>query len=205
MSPAHPSVAVITPTWDRHDRLFDRCIPSVEAQDYEGEVVHVVASDGPDAVLAARMNSERPRLVASFELDERPVHDRWGTVARRTGATLAISAGFQVIAYLDDDNAYRPDHLRLLVDLLVSSRADWAYSMMQRQPSGSVVGESPPKYAQLDTSTLIHRAHLLGQANWRYEPGQPTIDWDLAQRWLEIGATWAFLQQITVDYYQQGH
>ena len=43
--------SVITPTWQRHDALLQRCIPSVLAQDYPA-VEHVIASDGPDDYLA---------------------------------------------------------------------------------------------------------------------------------------------------------
>ena len=48
---AVPLVSVITPTWQRHALLLDRCIPSVAAQDYPN-VDHVVVSDGPDPALA---------------------------------------------------------------------------------------------------------------------------------------------------------
>lgn len=42
-----PLVSVITPTWNRHDLLLTRCLPSVQAQDYPA-VEHVIISDGPD-------------------------------------------------------------------------------------------------------------------------------------------------------------
>ncbi len=40
-------VSVITPTWNRHDLLLNRCIPSVEAQTYP-DIEHIIVSDGPD-------------------------------------------------------------------------------------------------------------------------------------------------------------
>ena len=62
-----PTVSVVTPTWQRHDLLMDRCIPSVAAQDYP-DVEHVICSDGPDPDLAERLaplqaDLERLRLV----------------------------------------------------------------------------------------------------------------------------------------------
>src|SRR5215472_1068898 len=47
-----PRISVITPTWQRARLLTRRCIPSVLAQDYEGEIEHVIVSDGPDPDLA---------------------------------------------------------------------------------------------------------------------------------------------------------
>src|SRR5262252_1881600 len=45
-----PSVDVVTPTWERHDVLLNRAIPSVQAQTYPN-VRHIVVSDGPDMEL----------------------------------------------------------------------------------------------------------------------------------------------------------
>ena len=46
-----PTCSVITSTWQRHEALLQRAIPSVLAQTYP-DVRHVIASDGPDDYLA---------------------------------------------------------------------------------------------------------------------------------------------------------
>jgi hypothetical protein len=50
MSTGIPQVTIVTPTWQRHDLLLNRAIPSVQAQGYPG-VEHLVISDGPDPPL----------------------------------------------------------------------------------------------------------------------------------------------------------
>ena len=196
---AVPLVSVITPTWQRHDLLLDRCIPSVAAQDYPA-VQHVIVSDGPDNVLAGKIAG---RSCGAVVWDALPAHDpaaRWGHWARLRGLELATG---EYIAYLDDDNAFRPGHLaKLAAALDADPSAGFAYSQIMMHNGGSsyVVGVPPPAYGQIDTSAIMHRRRLLDTATWRDE-GQVTIDWDIVERWLHAGAGWAHVPEVTADYY----
>lgn len=199
-----PLVSVITPTWQRHERLLLRCIPSVEAQTYPN-VEHVVVSDGPDDDLMWKLAALGAPAGQWRRYTQLAAHDptvRWGTAARLRGIDLARGA---LIAYLDDDNAYRPDHLTILVAALDASGADFAYSCMDcYRPDGTAaykVGDMPPSYGQIDTSLIVHRRELLDRATWRYIDGLPTIDWDIVERWLNAGATWTHVPATTVDYH----
>ena len=196
---AVPLISVITPTWQRHDLLLDRCIPSVAAQDYPA-VQHVIVSDGPDNVLAGKVIA---RSCGALVWDALPAHDpgaRWGHRARLRGLELATG---EYIAYLDDDNAYRPGHLaKLAAALNADPSAGFAYSQIMMHNGGSsyVVGVPPPAYGQIDTSAIMHRRRLLDTATWR-DAGQLTIDWDIVERWLHAGAGWAHVPEVTADYY----
>ena len=196
---AVPLISVITPTWQRHDLLLDRCIPSVAAQDYPA-VQHVIVSDGPDNVLAGKIVAGSCGAVV---WDALPAHDpaaRWGHWARLRGLELATG---EYIAYLDDDNAFRPGHLaKLAAALDADPSAGFAYSQIMMHNGGSsyVVGVPPPAYGQIDTSAIMHRRGLLDTATWRDE-GQVTIDWDIVERWLHAGAGWAHVPEVTADYY----
>ena len=196
---AVPLISVITPTWQRHDLLLDRCIPSVAAQDYPA-VQHVIVSDGPDNVLAGKIAG---RSCGAVVWDALPAHDpaaRWGHWARLRGLELATG---EYIAYLDDDNAFRPGHLaKLAAALDADPSAGFAYSQIMMHNGGSsyVVGVPPPAYGQIDTSAIMHRRGLLDTATWRDE-GQVTIDWDIVERWLHAGTGWAHVPEVTADYY----
>ena len=196
---AVPLISVITPTWQRHDLLLDRCIPSVAAQDYPA-VQHVIVSDGPDNVLAGKIAG---RSCGAVVWDALPAHDpaaRWGHWARLRGLELATG---EYIAYLDDDNAFRPGHLaKLAAALDADPSAGFAYSQIMMHNGGSsyVVGVPPPAYGQIDTSAIMHRRRLLDTATWRDE-GQVTIDWDIVERWLHAGTGWAHVPEVTADYY----
>jgi GT2 family glycosyltransferase len=199
-------ITVITPTWQRHDLLINRCIPSVAEQHAAGhDIEHIVVSDGPDPELARRLAAECPH-VRYAELDDHNPAVRWGVRARLHGLTLAADG---LIGWLDDDNAYRRYHIKQCAAALdADPAAGFAYSWAQfHGPAGQwLVGSDPPTYGGIDTSVIVHRKHLTDQiATWRDDgPQQITIDWDLVQRWLTAGITWAFVPATTVDYYVSG-
>src|SRR5580765_6740449 len=127
-----PLVSVITPhkPGERYDWIFDRCIASVQGQSYP-HIEHVIISDGPDAELA-KLIARIPGWpgLSNIRFDQLPVNPdpRWGTRAREYGC--AMSEG-ELIAYLDDDDAYRPEHCALLVRALQEHpEAGLAYSRM---------------------------------------------------------------------------
>jgi glycosyltransferase involved in cell wall biosynthesis len=200
---AEPLITVVTPTWQRTDLVTTRCIPSVLNQDYPN-VEHVVVADGQDLALGREIAHMFPAELESGRLKfaELDTHDhayRWGHRARLRG--LELAAG-DVVAYLDDDNAYRPQHLRVLAAALAAAPADWGYSqsMMHGHGPSYIVGAAPPGCGSLDTSAMMHRTGLLDKATWRDE-GQETVDWDLAERWLAGYASYVFWPEVTVDYY----
>jgi hypothetical protein len=47
----------------------------------------------------------------------------------------------------------------------------------------------------------MHRRELLDVATWRCNGHQQTVDWDLVCRWVDAGVTWAFVHEVTADYY----
>lgn len=188
-------ITAVTPTWKRAALLASRCIPSVQAQTYTGLVEHVVVSDGPDAELVVP-----PEL--GIRLEFLPVHEpapNRGIWARRRGADLAEG---DLIAYLDDDNAWRPGHLELLATALESSGADFAYSRARCTAQGLTwtIGSEPPQFGQIDTSLIVHRRELLETATWEPSPVTPA-DWHLVRRWVDAGARWVHVPRVTLDYY----
>lgn len=194
-----PLVSVVTPTWQRHDKLFGRSLPSVEAQLYP-HVEHIVVSDGPDDDLYSALKA-RPRPGLRYA--ELPAHDptaRWGHWARLAGIDLAKG---DIIAYLDDDNSFRPSHLLRTVDALTAKPdAGFAYSrvLMHIYSQEYEIGLDPPRYGQIDTSCIVHRKEILKQHTW--QQSLPSIDWDLVERWMVAGIDWAFVPETTVDYFR---
>lgn len=186
-----PKISVITPTWQRARLLLNRCIPSVLAQDYDGEIEQVIVSDGPDSALA-----DVPGVA--FLPAHLPAPNK-GIWARLAGVRMATG---DLIAYLDDDNAWRPQHLRLLEQAIREQDVSFAYSRAQCSNGNGCrwqVGCAPPVFGQIDTSLIVHKRGLLETANW--EPSGRPADWHLADRWLQAGARWAFVPEITLDYY----
>ena len=186
-----PLVSVVTPTWQRHGFLLDRCAPSVQAQTWP-DVEHVVVSDGPDLDLKLAMALQFPG-VRYDELPDREGAGHWGHRARLHAIEIAKG---DLITYLDDDDAYRPEHCELLARALIGNpSADFAYSLMSSQ--GTVIGTDPPEYCQIGTPMIMHRRELLERGTW--ERSMPSIDWDLVERWLAAGARYAHVPVVTID------
>jgi len=161
------------------------------------EVEHVVVSDGPDPDLRELLSDVD---VVYAEVAEHAVDDcNYGARARNRG--LEVASG-DLIAYLDDDNAFMPHHVeRLTAALVANPHRDFAYSQMFRHGLGDVVGGEPPEYGQVDSSTLMQRADThLKFGGWPV-PSPYAVDWELIRTWILGGATWVHVPEVTVDYY----
>lgn len=197
-----PLVSVITPTWQRHALLTKRCIPSVSAQTYR-PVEHVIVSDGPDqelrsALAAWERGDQQPGAGIRYEeLPEHEPGEHWGHWGRLRGIDLAAG---NLIAYLDDDDAYRPGHVMLLTQVLTANpAAEWAYSRMASHTPGreTVIGTVPPACFAIGTPMIMHRRRLLDVANW--DVASPIEDWELVSQWLAAGAVYVSIPDVTVD------
>lgn len=193
-------VTVITPTWQRHGMLLDRCIPSVQAQDHP-DVEHLVISDGPD--------DELSRELAMVPLDRGwrnigytyvPEHDpepHYGHHCRAWGLELAKGA---YITYCDDDDALRPEHCRLLAAALDENPgAGFAVSrMLSHGPHGdSVIGAGEVACGNVGTPMIMHRREILDVATWDHA-GQ-FEDFDLVWAWMQAGIQHVRIDAETVD------
>lgn len=190
-----PLVTVITPTWQRHDLLLDRAIPSVQAQGYPW-IEHLVVSDGPDGELS--------RILAGAPLERGwrniwysyvPEHDpepHYGHHCRAWGLELAKG---DYITYCDDDDALRPEHCHMLAAALdADPEAGFAVSRMASHGPGgtSVIGHGPLACGNVGTPMIMHRRSVLEHGTWDHS-GQ-FEDWDLVLSWINAG-----IKHVRVD------
>lgn len=195
-----PKISILTPTWNRHDLLLGRAIPSVQAQGNLFEIEHLVISDGPDEILRGKL--VQPWLEGWRHLwyHELPVHDlypHYGHLCRAAGLELASGA---YIAYCDDDDALRPLHCQLLAAALDEhSEAGFALSrMVSHGPHGeSIIGHGPPACGNVGTPMIMHRREIADIATWDH-PGQ-FEDWDLTLNWLNAGIKYVQIDAETCD------
>ncbi len=191
-----PLISVITPTWRRHDLLLGRCVPAVQAQDYP-RVQHVVFSDGPDTELMRKVAVIRDRHPVIYgQFPERNPVTEHGAAARRAG--IALSAG-ELITYVDDDDALRPQHCTLLAEALAEDpEAGFAVSrMVSHHAHPVVVGWGPLAMGNLGTPMIMHRRSVLEHGTWG--PDSWVEDWEIVERWLEAGVKYANVDAETCD------
>jgi len=199
MDEPSPLVSIITPTWQRHAALADRCVPSVQAQDWP-HLEHIIVSDGPDPKLGESFSCPHLDKLRGVTYRELPEHDpalHWGSPARKYGASVAAG---ELIGYCDDDDALRPGHVRLLAEALLSDpKIMWACSrMVSHGPAGeSVIGLGPLGFGMVGTPMIMHRREVLDIANW--DVSAPGEDWEIVSRWLGAGLPYARVDAETVD------
>lgn len=192
-----PACSVITATWRRHRELLGRCIPSVAAQTYPA-VEHVVVSDGADPEL-------RRLLGGRVRYGESDHGGHWGHLARLKGIEMA---GGDLIAWLDDDDAWRPDHVALLAAALEEHpEAGFAYSRLligaqdanartYRDDPDECLGTDVYASGQVLTSMIFHRRWVLDVATWG--TGTETPDSDLVTAWADAGVPYVSVPQVSV-------
>jgi hypothetical protein len=123
-----PRVAVITPTVGGPH--LEECVRSVQRQELPG-VVHYVVVDGP------RYEAEVDVVLRRFEGGCVPIvkmvlpHNvgAGGWNGHRVYGSLPYLVDADYVCFLDADNAFDPDHVRLLAQALAGSGARWAYSL----------------------------------------------------------------------------
>ena len=189
---AGPLVSVVVPTFARRE-LVGEAVRSALAQDWPNlEVIVVCDHDPKAAAIAEALGGDvRVRVV---DLDRN--HGAGGAVPRDAGIALARG---ELIAYLDDDNTWAPDHVSSVVGALFRTDASFAFSSMRAD--GRELFFSRPERQGIDTSTIVHRRALIARhGGWKDRRHDYAHDWELVSRWVAAGEPWACTGTATVNY-----
>ncbi len=164
-------VAVITPYFNTPDDWLRQCHDSVMAQTYP--CTHFMVADGRAQSVVEEMKVQHTVLPHNYA--------DYGDTPRGIGSVLAISQGFDAIAYLDADNWYYPNHISHMVALYNQSRADVISSArMLHRLDGSVLGPCPEvdgeKFVDTSCYFLTRGAFSVVPVFWEMEPHLHAID-----------------------------
>ena len=205
-----PLVSVIIPTYDNHRLLRERALPSVLAQTYEELEVIVVGDAAGEAARQAVEDAGDPR-VRFVDLPYRgPYPDdpaqRWYVAGVPPFNEGLRQASGLWIAPLDDDDAFAPDHVEVLLRHARDEAAELAYGRIRMHyPGGREerVGAFPPRYGSFNLQASLCHAGVarlfpleLVDALWE-EP----YDWAVCRRMLDVGVRMAMLDRDVVDYF----
>lgn len=202
-----PMVSVIVPTRNRPDMLRNS-LQSILNQTYSNFEI-IVINDGGDDIqpLIDSLNKRNTIRYISHECSK----DR--SAARNTGLRAARG---KYIAYLDDDDRYYPDHLRVLVNFLESHSAQVAYTDAYRALEENENGVYVVKQRQLlysyDFNTdmifvenlfpnlcIMHARSCIEDSGMFDETLGTHEDWDL---WIRLSLRYRFhhIRAITSEY-----
>ncbi len=190
---AGPLVSVVIPTY-RRPELLQRAVRSALAQDYPNLEVLVVGDHDPCHAEYAGAFASDPR-VSVHDLPRN--HGPGGAVPRNHALGLARG---DLVAYLDDDNTWAPDHLSSLYEAMRAADAAFAFSSMQ--VDGTDLRFRRPEFQGIDTSCLLHRKALLARYGDWVDNATAGYhhDWELVSRWVDGGERWACTGRATLHY-----
>lgn len=193
------TVSVIMPTFNRADRI-EAAIRSVLDQSHQ-KLELLIIDDGST-------DETRDRLV-QYDDDSR-VRVFWNdhggvSAARNTGLEHATG---DIIFYLDSDNTWTPDHVKLMLVGLQASGANCAYAascLVNR--TGDLVGYRGEPFDwqacltknYVDMNVFAHRAELTRTLGGFDTDLRRVVDWDLILRYTR-GHEVAFLPFIGCRY-----
>ena len=207
---SEPLVSVVIPTFDNYRLLRERAIPSILAQTYQHFEVVVVGDAAPDEAREAVETFGDARLRYSNLTYRGPYPpdplERWhvaGVPPYNEAVRLALG---RWIAPLDDDDAFRPDHIQRLLETAQRERLEFVYgTMLRRHPSGSteVLGRFPPENAQFGLQASIYHAGVAKIFELELTDALFDVpyDWGLCQRLLRAGVRMRMVDEISVDYF----
>ncbi|MEV6394058.1 DegT/DnrJ/EryC1/StrS family aminotransferase [Streptomyces sp. NPDC051907] len=185
MTASEPLVSVLMPCYNRPYLMTHRSIPSVLQQTYENWEL-VVVSDGLDnhSVRAAAEGFGDSRI--RYAEIPRPDYSglgptgRWfiaGAAARNRAEEMADG---EIIALLDDDDAFLPNHLADCVRLLTGAGADLAYGLVRLHDvnSGAETDyyhpwDAPGTLEAFLTENVLYTPTVAYRARWK-QPPYPT-------------------------------
>jgi glycosyltransferase involved in cell wall biosynthesis len=199
---SRPNVTVVCPAYNRSAALVDT-LASVQAQTEPGFELLVVSdgsTDDTDEVVRAQAEHDsRIRLIRV---------PRHGHPSGPRNAGLAEARG-AVVAYLDHDDRWRPDHLAVLLRAFADGAELVATGFTRHDANGTVTGESEPLalcwHPEIQTLGPLFEpsrvAHLRGLAEavggWR--EGVGLEDWDLWLRLSDAGLDFTTLPERTAS------
>lgn len=209
-SDPEPLVSVIIPTYENFKLLGERAIPSILAQTYQNFEVLIVGDRAP---------AETAATVASFGDDRLRYHNLnrrgpypsdpvafWHVAGMPPYNEAVRRARGRWLAPLGDDDAFRPRHIEVLLELARRDRHEATYGKLlthyREDRPAEEVGVFPPAYCHFGVQALLYHAHLrffeMELADELFSlPG----DWSLAERMLRCGVRFGMVEEIVTDYY----
>jgi hypothetical protein len=207
---AEPLVSVVIPTYNNFRALRERALPSALSQTYTNLEVVVVGDQAPADTedVIAEFNDARIRY-SNLERRgpySRDLHKLWlvgGTPPYNTAVRLSRG---RWIAYLSDDDAFRPDHLERVITRAKAERLELCYGLLvqhDRDGGQTEIGAFPPGPGQFGFQAAIYHHGLAELFEFELadaEFGQ-AVDWGMCRRMLRAGVRMGMVPEPTTDYF----
>lgn len=200
-----PLVSIVTPTIPgREELLWRRCVPSVEYQNWSGDIEHIVVSDRNEKIHEQIFWGYGPQEIRRT-VKVVQINESW----RSSAACAAISAipwyvGSLIalgefVGFLGDDDELLPDHCERHISAMLEHEADFSVSQVEFRVGGVpqfLVGNDSFAHGHLDADGVMCRSSALAVANWSVgAPGdhEAAPDFRLVRDWRQAGLKGVFV------------
>ena len=203
-----PLVSIIIPTHSRAKILTERALPSIFEQTYQNFEIIVVMDDCTDNTheLLKEINDPRLKIIdfkKGYEYPEDPL-TKWhvaGSPPRNEGL-LAVTG--DMIAPLDDDDMFLPNHLDVAVKTHLATGCDVSYAIAEtvRKSDNSRIGSlgAPPgQKMRVPHGSLVYNSK---HRTFKYsEKGKLPADFILWNSMFKAGLKFEFINLITTRHW----
>jgi glycosyltransferase involved in cell wall biosynthesis len=187
-----PQISIVTPTYHRPE-LLRRAIESVRQQtdsDFEQFIVRDGCTQATPCALCREtdaLGAEIAAMDSRIHYEALPEHKGWYGYFSRNRALEQSTA--PLIAYLDDDNWWQPNHLETLRSTLTGGNFGFVYSgTIIRNHSGHPIFRrftKVPYHTGIDTNEIMHTRKLIADFGpWKSSEEFFDHDWELVCRWM---------------------
>ena len=197
LDPNPNCISIIMSTFNRPE-LCLRAVRSVVAQTFTNWMLYIVGDQCP--ALDALMDHEPIMHSEKIRYWNLITGGKDGAVPKNYAAKLLATSNY--IAYLDDDNYWKPNHLETLYATLTSDpELGFVYSSFETEGLTVLCGEPVRKY-RVDTSAVLHVASLFSKFGyWRTQKDVGYAnDWEIVHRWKRGGIKHAATRLATLCY-----
>jgi len=202
-----PKISVVISTFNR-PQLLQRAIDSVLSQTFKDWELIIVddCSDVPPPISAP---GKEDRVI--------PIRLPWNTgyLVRPKNVGIMCARG-DLIAYLDDDNVYLPDHLEVLYEAIRDNQADVVYGdrvYKSDDPNEKrFMGKMSYDYDlnrlekgnYIDTSDIMHTIQAINDIGYWDIFWERKADWLLMARFGRAGKKIIHVPKILTEYWWHG-
>jgi glycosyltransferase involved in cell wall biosynthesis len=208
-----PRVSIVTSTYNRAE-VIRQAIQSVLAQGFQDWEMCVVGDCTPDDTAGTVASYKDPRLHF-YNLKEKSPPGSHGAIAKNH-AIFQMARG-AYIAYLDDDDIYRPDYLSTMMGYIEQhpdAALVYCRCMYRDKITGKKIWGNPfqrflhgysreklQRYNFIDTDCVIHKRSVIDEVGgWN-----PDFYFDDYELWLRMSAKHDFhyLNKVLVEKFVQ--